>query len=118
MTTRESFKPRLRTSDRVPSFGAFAGVIAFVSASAAFFAVLVVFAAGGDVVGIEAEIGIPGSDRTGAFGCSGRGGTGLDVTTGPGAGCAGTSLPNTSMINRSGSRKVKLETLPIAPTSS
>src|SRR6185369_1648841 len=47
MTTRDNFKPRLRTRERWPALGAFAGVIAataFVSGSAAFFS-LAFFAA-------------------------------------------------------------------------
>src|SRR3989442_3258422 len=33
MTTRESFRPRLRTRERVPELGAFAGVMGFASPS-------------------------------------------------------------------------------------
>ena len=96
MTTRESFKPRLRTSDLVPAFVSFAGVIAFVSVSAVFLTV---------GAGFETD-----STEGGTVGV-------VLVVTGNDGGLT-VSFPSTSMINLSGSRRVKVLILAILPTSS
>src|SRR5437868_14555386 len=119
MTTRCSFRPRLRTSDRVPALGARAGTMTLVSAAAA------------TVSGLASVFGcgFAAAALAGGFAGSGTGvglGTGADalaaVVRGAGAagvgaavpaeigGAAAASLPTTSMITRSGSRSVKLVT--------
>src|SRR5690242_15136089 len=111
MTTRESFRPRLRTRDRAPELVAFAAVIVLSPGSAAFFGVL----AGGGVAGAAGTVRFAASAVTvGGVGSAGLAATacgtatvaggleGWPVTNSVGAAF---SLPSTSITTRSGSRK-------------
>ena len=122
--TLESFKPRLRTSERVPAAGAFAAVIVFASASAGFFGVVAGAAAGGAGNGAGGAVTrAMASTRGGsieaavvAVAVETAATTGATLIGAGGVVCVRASLPRTSIINRSGSRNVKLVTLPIIPT--
>src|SRR5262245_19372239 len=112
MTTRESFNPKLRTSERFPESGGLAAVMTFGSVSGGFFepAVLSDVEATGADGSAGAEAG-----RTAGFASSGRD-VGGGVTEADAGGWAG-SFPKTSIMSRSGSFKVKVVMLPMAPTS-
>ena len=112
MTTRESFNPTLRTSELVPAFVAFAGVITLMSVSSDFFAA--VGASAGDTRDAAAALAAGAGLASWA--------SGRDViaalSAGEARGFAPFFLPRTSMMRRSGSRSVRLVTPPISPTSS
>src|SRR5262245_52936419 len=115
MTTLDSFRPRLRTRERVPALVLFAGVIDFTSG-------LVDGVGGrrsavvdaGGVDGAGAGVGIEVTFAGGTFVAAT--GTAPDEAAG-GADWVSVSLPKTSITRRSGSRRVSAETRPIVPMS-
>src|SRR6476660_7615307 len=106
ITTRDSFNPRLRTRERSPLFGAFAGVMTFGSASTEVEALGEATGAGCDtgklpeVLGIAAVAGFivgtaaPGVAATAATGAILTGAAELS----PAGGASAASFPRTSMI--------------------
>src|SRR5215471_16506451 len=137
MTTRESFKPRLLTRERVPEFVALAGTMTLGSTARAGGGAGA--AAGADAVVVGPVAGFVSlvflfavvlfADLTGGGVVTGSAGVAEAVDAGAallefgaGAEAAGAatfiaSFPRTSMISRSGSRSVKLVTRPIVPKS-